>query len=476
MIFKGFYNGSIVAAKQLLESGKSTELEKEIAALGKLSHPHILQLYGISRNTDGDIFMVMEFCGGGDLHDYYHHQDFTVPEFRRVMIELLSGLCYMHQRNLAHRDLKPANVLLEASSRKVKIADFGLAKDISATATQSGAGTPLYMPPELFDVEYEPDRSGLLAVDIYAMAIIFWELWYRIAPFQGIPVRRFTAHVLCGKRLPLVPIENIEPMPERLQELIRKCWAQDPLSRPESTVVARDFAESIPETKTKSEDILGIQLKFPEHIAVGDGPKTIRDLPLLTARRLNAIATRGAKSDREINPRQLKPKIVQGISLDFENVKGKELKHVATALRVHDGADSDCTVLTESSTSIKHRSPAVASSAASQEVAHVTEFLESVGLEWCGPVFTEFGFADLESLNDRDLLDDTTLLTTIGLTKTDLLRFRAGLVAFIGKNPAVMATRTRARLLEARQRAGKAEATDMASTTSPGSGHESPWL
>ncbi len=53
--------------------------------------------------------MILEFCGGGDLHHYYPTPLFTDSEFQRVLTELLSGVIYLHSRKLAHRDLKPAN-------------------------------------------------------------------------------------------------------------------------------------------------------------------------------------------------------------------------------------------------------------------------------------------------------------------------------------------------------------------------------
>jgi serine/threonine protein kinase len=60
--------------------------------------------------SKGDLFMILEFCGGGDLHEYYHTAEFTDGEFVRIASELLSGVAYIHQRKMAHRDLKPANV------------------------------------------------------------------------------------------------------------------------------------------------------------------------------------------------------------------------------------------------------------------------------------------------------------------------------------------------------------------------------
>lgn len=64
---------------------------------------------------------MLEFCSGGDLQGYYATDDFTMNEFNRVCLELLSGVVYLHERQIAHRDLKPENVLLsDPKTRKVK--------------------------------------------------------------------------------------------------------------------------------------------------------------------------------------------------------------------------------------------------------------------------------------------------------------------------------------------------------------------
>jgi hypothetical protein len=87
---------------------------------------------------------VMEFCGGGDLAGYYTEKEFNNQEYARVCKEMLSACAYLHERSIAHRDLKPENVLLETGTRRVKLADFGLAKKNRNTVTR-GVGTPSYM-------------------------------------------------------------------------------------------------------------------------------------------------------------------------------------------------------------------------------------------------------------------------------------------------------------------------------------------
>lgn len=86
----------------------------------------------------------MEFCGGGDLAGYYTEEDFNNQEYMRVCKEMLSACAHLHERGIAHRDLKPENVLLETATKRVKLADFGLAKKNRNTVTR-GVGTPSYM-------------------------------------------------------------------------------------------------------------------------------------------------------------------------------------------------------------------------------------------------------------------------------------------------------------------------------------------
>ena len=123
-IFKGRYMGNVVAAKQTfvnaekMNAEERIEFDREVAMLTKLTHPCILSLYGISRDESA-LFMVMDFCGGGDLEGYHRTPAFTNAEYNRVVLEVLSGVAYLHEREIGHRDLKPANVFLEAGSYKV---------------------------------------------------------------------------------------------------------------------------------------------------------------------------------------------------------------------------------------------------------------------------------------------------------------------------------------------------------------------
>ena len=173
--------GNQIAAKQTFAKADNPDREefyREVGLLTKLLHPCILNVYGVCYGAEESMFMVMEFCGGGDLEGFFKKKEFTEGEFLRVMQDILSGVSHLHWQGIAHRDLTPANVLLETGTNKAKIADFGLAKQNRTSVTRN-AGTPAYMPPEMFSDDDAPaTKANIFAVDIYAIAVIMCQLGY----------------------------------------------------------------------------------------------------------------------------------------------------------------------------------------------------------------------------------------------------------------------------------------------------------
>lgn len=140
-----------------------------------------------------------------------------------------------------HRDLKPGNILIDARGRAA-ISDFGLARIKNASAsglstTNVNVGTVVYMAPECFSVLWESSVQPLTeAVDVYAFAIVLWEMLSGHKPWAAAPTH--LAVVLSvyqhGLRPPMPP-EGRCPGP--LAQLIHQCWAQDPKARPSAKEV-----------------------------------------------------------------------------------------------------------------------------------------------------------------------------------------------------------------------------------------------
>lgn len=128
------YTDKVVAIKAIattkLNKKLQENLETEIAILDKLSHPNIVQLYSIVK-TDRHIYLLMEYCNGGDLHRFIRKNNKLSPNMaRQFMSQITKGMSYLWSKNLIHRDLKPQNILLtiKGNSAALKIADFGFAR------------------------------------------------------------------------------------------------------------------------------------------------------------------------------------------------------------------------------------------------------------------------------------------------------------------------------------------------------------
>ncbi|XP_051799841.1 mitogen-activated protein kinase kinase kinase kinase 2 isoform X3 [Acanthochromis polyacanthus] len=152
-----------------------TSIQQEITMMKECKHKNIVAYFGsYHRNTK--LWICMEYCGGGSLQDIYH---VTGPlkekQIAFVCRETLQGLYHLHETGKMHRDIKGANILLTERG-DVKLADFGVAAEISASVAKrkSFIGTPYWMAPEVAAVEKKGGYNHLC--DIWAAGITAIEL------------------------------------------------------------------------------------------------------------------------------------------------------------------------------------------------------------------------------------------------------------------------------------------------------------
>ncbi|XP_026208447.1 mitogen-activated protein kinase kinase kinase kinase 2 isoform X2 [Anabas testudineus] len=152
-----------------------TSIQQEITMMKECKHKNIVAYFGsYHRNTK--LWICMEYCGGGSLQDIYH---VTGPlkekQIAYVCRETLQGLYHLHETGKMHRDIKGANILLTERG-DVKLADFGVAAEISASVAKrkSFIGTPYWMAPEVAAVEKKGGYNHLC--DIWAVGITAIEL------------------------------------------------------------------------------------------------------------------------------------------------------------------------------------------------------------------------------------------------------------------------------------------------------------
>ena len=152
----------------------------ETASAASLNHPNVVRVYG--RGTiEGRPYMANEFIRGQTLRDKLNFAG-ALPLFDacEVMLQLTSGVDYIHRHGIVHRDLKPDN-LFYMSDGTLKISDFGIAAPIgTASDGDSIQGTIYYCSPEVLT-----GGPALPTNDIYAMGICFYELLIGNVPFDG---------------------------------------------------------------------------------------------------------------------------------------------------------------------------------------------------------------------------------------------------------------------------------------------------
>ncbi|XP_051013400.1 maternal embryonic leucine zipper kinase [Acomys russatus] len=192
--------GEMVAIKIMDKNALGSDLPRvktEIDALKNLKHQHICQLYHVLE-TKEKIFMVLEYCPGGELFDYIISQDRLSEEETRVVFrQILSAVAYVHSQGYAHRDLKPENLLFD-EYHKLKLIDFGLCakpKGNKDDHLQTCCGSLAYAAPELIQ-----GRSYLGSeADVWSMGVLLYVLMCGFLPFDDDNVMVLYRKIMKGK-------------------------------------------------------------------------------------------------------------------------------------------------------------------------------------------------------------------------------------------------------------------------------------
>src|SRR6058998_3502702 len=201
---------------------------REARAAGALQHPNIVTIYDLGE-ADGQLFIAMELLDGGDLSSLIASSEPLALERKLdIVIEVLQGLSYAHERGVIHRDIKPSNVRI-ASDGSVKIMDFGIARLQSVDATGSGAiiGTPTYMAPEQI-------TNGAItpATDVFSVGCMLYELLCYQRPFEAESVHGVLYQVLTTDPKPL---RTMAPsIPAALERVVGKALNKVPEERYET--------------------------------------------------------------------------------------------------------------------------------------------------------------------------------------------------------------------------------------------------
>ncbi|XP_028273496.1 serine/threonine-protein kinase ULK1 isoform X4 [Parambassis ranga] len=166
-----------------------TLLGKEIKILKELKHENIVALLDF-QETASSVYLVMEYCNGGDLADYLHSKGTLSEDTIRVFLQQIAGAMRVLQtKGIIHRDLKPQNILLSyppgrkshSNNTCIKIADFGFARYLQNNMMAATlCGSPMYMAPEVIMSQNYDAKA-----DLWSIGTIVFQCLTGKAPFQA---------------------------------------------------------------------------------------------------------------------------------------------------------------------------------------------------------------------------------------------------------------------------------------------------
>uniref|UniRef100_A0AC35TT12 Non-specific protein-tyrosine kinase n=1 Tax=Rhabditophanes sp. KR3021 TaxID=114890 RepID=A0AC35TT12_9BILA len=242
-VFKGdftddYKNNHSVAIKVCKSNTEQKDVQNFIAEaylMHNFRHPHIIRLIGICE--DNPVWIVMELAPLGELRQYLIRQKFTIDLYTQLMFayQLSTALKYLHDNKYLHRDCAARNVLV-VSARCVKLADFGLSRDLAGGEDYYTAGhgkLPIkWMAPESINF-----RKFSAPSDVYMLSVTIWEiLSYGQKPWQNIRNHEVIGRLENGER-PEIPVG----CPLTVYDLLHDMWNYESEKRPTMRDVKSDL-------------------------------------------------------------------------------------------------------------------------------------------------------------------------------------------------------------------------------------------
>lgn len=225
-------SGLEVAIKEIdktqLSSKVRDNLMKEISILSTIHHPNIIQLFEAIQTNDR-IYLVLEYCGGGDLSAYIQRYGRVSESVaRHFMRQLAAGLQVLQEKNLIHRDLKPQNLLLATTSATplMKIGDFGFARSLTPLQlADTLCGSPYYMAPEIIQSQKYDAKA-----DLWSVGAILYQLVVGKPPFDGNSQLQLFQNILASTELHFPPT-ILKELHSDCVDLCRSLLRRDPDER-----------------------------------------------------------------------------------------------------------------------------------------------------------------------------------------------------------------------------------------------------
>lgn len=219
-------------------AGQSSFRERflnEARTAARLSHPHLVSIHAVEE-ADDLVYFVMAYIEGETLGERIRRQGpLSSDEASRVLREVAWALSYAHASGVIHRDIKADNILLERSTGRALLADFGIAQAAGSADSEPLVGTTTYLSPELIEGRAASPQSDLYALGVVGFFAVSGQL-----PFDGATGAEVMARHLAQ---PVPRVDDAAPgVSARLARAIDRCLAKQPEAR---FLSAEDFAAGL---------------------------------------------------------------------------------------------------------------------------------------------------------------------------------------------------------------------------------------
>ena len=221
---KKLYALKVIDKRKLLISyGKLDIIYNEINIHSKLDHENIIKLYNVHEDNES-INIIMEYAPNGNLYELITKEKNGFSEYKafEYFIQVVNAVYYLHNNNIIHRDIKPENILI-GDDNKIKLCDFGWAKELTLENRSTFCGTIEYMAPEI--VENENYDYG---VDIWSLGILLYELLYGHSPFKANNTKNVILNI---KSHELTYDDKNKNVSKSCKDLIKKLLNNNPQKR-----------------------------------------------------------------------------------------------------------------------------------------------------------------------------------------------------------------------------------------------------
>uniref|UniRef100_A0A8C0ZE35 non-specific serine/threonine protein kinase n=1 Tax=Cyanistes caeruleus TaxID=156563 RepID=A0A8C0ZE35_CYACU len=239
ILVKAKENGQHYVIKEIniskMSNKEREESRREVAVLANMKHPNIV-LYRESFEENGCLYIVMDYCEGGDLFKKINAQKgipFSEDQILDWFVQICLALKHIHDRKILHRDIKSQNIFLTKDGT-IQLGDFGIARVLNSTAelARTCIGTPYYLSPEICQNKPYNNKS-----DIWALGCVLYEMCTLKHAFEAGNMKNLVLKIISGPFPPVSMHYSYD-----LRNLLSQLFKRNPRNRPSvNSILEKNF-------------------------------------------------------------------------------------------------------------------------------------------------------------------------------------------------------------------------------------------